>query len=108
MHATARKAHGRSSCSSVATRATLACAHEADEVLTSRIGIMGSPAEHWYYAGRDHVFFAEEADIHHGRLDALALPVLPPGLRNRLTGQRQLELTRVTLLPATLVAAQDP
>ena len=41
-------------------RTLLACASEADELLTGRIGVMGSPAEHWYYAGRDHLFFAEE------------------------------------------------
>ena len=46
--------------------AALACAREADELLTGRIGVMGTPAEHWYYAGRDHLFFAVEEDIHHG------------------------------------------
>ncbi len=43
----------------------LACAHEADEALTGRIGVMGTPPEHWYYAGRDHLFFTIEGDIHH-------------------------------------------
>jgi hypothetical protein len=33
--------------------------------MTGRIGVMGTPPEHWYYAGRDHLFFAIEADIHH-------------------------------------------
>jgi hypothetical protein len=88
-------------------RATLACAREADEILTGRIGVMGSPAEHWYYAGRDHLFFAEEADIHHGRLDACALPPQPPGLRQRLTGDRGLELVRVTVLPDAVVEARE-
>ena len=55
-------------------------------------------AEHWYYAGRDHLFFAIEADIHHGELTALALPAQPPGLRERLTGSRELALDRVSLL----------
>jgi hypothetical protein len=73
--------------------------------MTGRVGVMGTPAEHWYYAGRDHLFFAVESDIHHGSLHALALPPLPPGLRERLTGQRDLELTRVALLPDTVVAA---
>ena len=50
--------------------AALACAREADELMTGRIGVMGSPAEHWYYAGRDHLFFAVEDDIHHGDLSA--------------------------------------
>ena len=57
--------------------AALACAREADELMTGRIGPMGAPAEHWYYAGRDHLFFAVEADIHHGELLALALPGAP-------------------------------
>ena len=83
-------------------RAALACAREADAALTGRIGIMGTTAEHWYYAGRDHIFFAVEADIHHGDLSALALPPQPPGLRDRL-GTRELELTRVALLPDKLI-----
>ena len=78
-------------------RAALACAREADAALTGRIGMMGTSAEHWYYAGRDHMFFAVEADIHHGDLSALALPAQPPGLRERLTGSRELELARVAL-----------
>ena len=78
--------------------AALACAREADELMTGRIGVMGAPAEHWYYAGRDHLFFAIEADIHHGDLSALALPAHPPGLRERLTGNRALPLDQVNLL----------
>ena len=84
-------------------RAALACAREADAALTGRIGMMGTSAEHWYYAGRDHTFFAVEADIHHGDLSALALPPQPPGLRERLTGSRELKLARVALLPDKLV-----
>ena len=83
-------------------RATLALAQEADAALTGRIGLMGTQAEHWYHAGRDHTFFAIEADIHHGDLSALALPQRPPGLRERLTGSRELALEHVTLLPNTL------
>ena len=78
--------------------AALACAREADELMTGRIGVMGTPAEHWYYAGRDHLFFAVEADIHHGDLSALALPAQPPGLRERLTGSRELALEPVDLV----------
>ena len=66
--------------------------------MTGRIGVMGAPAEHWYYAGRDHLFFAVEGDIHHGELSALALPPQPPGLRERLTGSRELALRGVSLL----------
>ena len=51
--------------------------------MTGRIGVMGAPAERWYYAGRDHLFFAVEADIHHGDLTAWAIPLNPPGLRER-------------------------
>ena len=58
--------------------AALALAREADQALTGRIGVMGTPAEHWYYPGRDHTFFAVEADIHHGDLVALALPAATP------------------------------
>ena len=58
----------------------------------------GQPAEHWYYAGRDHLFFAVETDIHHGDLSALALPPLPPDLRERLTGSRELALDAVRLM----------
>ena len=79
-------------------RAALACAHEADQVMTGRLGAMGSPAEHWYYPGRDHVFFSVEVDIHHGELSALALPAQPPGLRERLTGSRELALEPAALL----------
>jgi Replication-relaxation len=78
--------------------AALACAREADELMTGRIGVMGAVAEHWYYAGRDHLFFAVEADIHHSELTALALPAQPPGTREKLTGSRELALDRVSLL----------
>jgi DNA-binding CsgD family transcriptional regulator len=83
--------------------AALALAQEADAALTARIGVMGTPAEHWYHPARDHTFFAIETDIHHGNLSALALPPRPPGLRERLTGNRDLELERVVLLPNTLI-----
>jgi hypothetical protein len=82
--------------------AALALAQEADEALTGRIGVMGTGPEHWYHPGRDHTFFAVEADIHHRSLSALALPAQPPGLREKLTGQRDLEIARVELLPKPL------
>ncbi len=63
---------------------------------------MGTQAERWYYPGRDHVLFAVEADMHHHTLSALALPARPLGLRERLTGQREREITRVELLPDKL------
>jgi hypothetical protein len=67
-------------------------------------GAATSSAEHWYYAALDHIFFAVEADIHHGDLSALALPPQPPGLRERLTGSPEFKLTRVALLPDKLVS----
>ena len=92
--------------------AALACAREADELMTGRIGVMGAPAEHWYYAGRDHLFFAVEEDIHHGELSALALPAQPPGLRERLNGARDLSLEPVSLVrrpsPTTASSIQAP
>jgi hypothetical protein len=60
---------------------------------------MGTGPEHWYHPGRDHLFFAVEPDLHHGSLKALALPPRPPGLRERLTGQADLHLDEVMLLP---------
>jgi hypothetical protein len=77
--------------------AALTCASEADELMTGRIGPMGAPAEHWYYAGRDHLFFAVEADAHHGELTAFKLPAHPPGVRQRLLSSRELTLEVVSL-----------
>jgi hypothetical protein len=77
--------------------AALTCASEADELMTGRIGPMGAPAEHWYYAGRDHLFFTVEADVHHGELTALKLPAPPPGLRQQLLSSRELTLEAVSL-----------
>jgi Replication-relaxation len=85
-------------------RGTLGLARAADEAMTGRIGVMGTTPEHWYYPGRDHVFFTQEADLHHHDLTALALPARPPALRERLAGTRELRLERVQLLPETLIA----
>jgi hypothetical protein len=79
-------------------RTALAYAQEADRAMTGRIGAMGTPAHEWYYAGRDHAFFAVEPDIHYGSLTALALPPHPPAIRGRLAGTDQLQITRVDLL----------
>jgi hypothetical protein len=85
--------------------AALACAREADELMTGRIGAMGTPAEHWYYAGRDHIFFVVEEDIHHGNLGGLALPPRPPTLREQLTGSRELALDSVRLVEHRIATA---
>jgi hypothetical protein len=85
-------------------RGTLTLARAADEAMTGRLGVIGTTPEYWYYPGRDHVFFATEADLHHHDLTALALPNRPPGLRQRLSDTRELRLERVQLLPDTLIA----
>lgn len=79
-------------------QAALGCAREADELMTGRIGPMGAPAEHWYYAGRDHLFFAIEAEVHRGQLTAFKLPAHPPGLWEQLLASRELALEIVALL----------
>jgi hypothetical protein len=66
--------------------------------MTGRLGPMGTPAPEWYHAGRDHVFFAVEPDIHRGSLAALSLPQHPPAIWTRLTGSDELHITRVALL----------
>lgn len=84
-------------------RSLLGCAKVADEALTGRIGVMGAPADQWYYAGREHLFFAEETEICSGRVSAFALPSLPPNVRERLTADRHLALQPVLLLPETVL-----
>jgi hypothetical protein len=84
-------------------RTLLGCAKEADAVLTGRVGVMGAPANQWYYAGREHLYFASETDIHSGRLSAFALLSLPPSVRERLNGDRELALEPVALLPKNVV-----
>jgi integrase len=39
-------------------RSLLGLTKVADETLTGRIGLMVTPAEHWYFPGREHMFFA--------------------------------------------------
>jgi hypothetical protein len=75
----------------------------ADETLTGRVGVMGAPADQWYYAGREHLFFADETDVHSGQLKAWALPSLPPSVRQQLSGDQGLALQPVLLLPTTVV-----
>jgi hypothetical protein len=86
-------------------RALLGLAKVADEALTGRMGLMGTPAEQWYFPAREHVYFAIETDVHSRRLTALSLPKLPPDIREKLNGDRELALAPVSLLPETIVAA---
>jgi hypothetical protein len=84
-------------------RSLLGCAKVADEVLTGRIGVMGAPADQWYYPGREHLLFARETDIQRGWLNVFALPSLPPCVRENLTGDRHLSVRPVLFLPETVV-----
>jgi hypothetical protein len=59
---------------------------------------MGTPPEHWYYAGPDQLFFAAEEEVYHGEPAALALPAQPPALRQELAGSRELALEPASLL----------
>jgi hypothetical protein len=87
----------------------LACARAADETLRGSVGVTGSPAHERYYPAREHVWFAEESDIYNGSLAVLALPSLPPDVREALDGTRDLSLARVLLLDdRALRAGHDP
>ena len=52
------------------------------------IGAMGSATHEWYYAGRDHIFFAAEADIYHDSLSARVAPRASSGGAQHAHGQR--------------------
>jgi hypothetical protein len=87
-------------------RDLLTIARKADAGMSAAVGLQGTNPQNWYYAARDHVFFALEEDVHRGRLNALALQPLPPKLRAEL-GDEGMELRRVSLLPPSMtVAAQ--
>ncbi len=81
----------------------------ADVTMRARLGVKGSPAAAWFYPAREHVFFVVEEDLYYGRLHAYALPSRPPALRASLTGDAQLTVSRVSLLPEELkLAARKP
>jgi hypothetical protein len=82
----------------------LALAKRADEVMKGAVGVQGTAPTDWYYAGRDHIFFVLEQDVYRESLHALALPQLPPDLREGL-GDAGLQLTRVSLLPSSMIEA---
>ena len=83
---------------------TIAYARAADQTMKGSIGVTGSPAQDRYYPGRDHIFFATESDLHGGDLAALALPPLPPELREALDGTSSLSLSRVLLFPERVLS----
>ena len=67
---------------------------------------MGTAARDWYFAGRQHIFFAAEPDIYHDSLRAFALPELPPTERPpQQSADNRIELRTVELLPPTVVRA---
>jgi len=80
-------------------RIALANAKVADEVMIGRIGQMGRSSLQWERPGRSHIFFAVEADMHHGSLAALALSTLPIEMRDATSGSDAPMLSRVALLP---------
>lgn len=77
----------------------------ADETLRGSIGVTGSPTHERYYPAREHLFFVAEEDIYHGDLGALALPALPPDVREALDGTRAAGLSRVLLFPDRVLRA---
>jgi hypothetical protein len=83
----------------------LACAKQADTLLSGRSGPMGTAAREWYFASRQHLFFAAEPDIYHDSLNAFALPELPPGERAPQPDGDRLEIRRVQLLASSVVRA---
>ena len=87
----------------------LAYAKAADQTLRGSLGVTGSPAHERYYPARDHLFFLAESDIHNGSLAALALPSLPPEVRDALDGTAALTVSRINLLDAgVLRAGREP
>ena len=85
-------------------RAALACAREADAALTGRIGAMGTPRRALVLRRpRPHSSSPSSPTSTTAPCRRSRCPPLPPGLRERLTGSRELRLTRVALLPGKLV-----
>ena len=78
--------------------AALACAREADELMTGRIGVMGSRSRALVLRrARPHVLRRRERHPPR-RADGARAAAPPPGLREQLTGSRELALDRVSLL----------
>ncbi len=83
----------------------LTYAKAADQTLKGSLGVTGSAAHERYYPARDHIFFATESDIHHGSLAALALPPLPPPVRDALDGTDALSVSRVNLFDERIISS---
>ncbi len=65
----------------------LAAVRTADRVVTTRVAEAGVPEAEWPCPSRRQMLWVCERDIHERRLDAWALPELPPGMRVRLEGK---------------------
>ena len=78
-------------------RAALACAREADEALDRTDRRHGHPGRALVLRRTRPLFFAVEADIHHGDLPPSRCPAAAR-VRERLTGSRELALSIVSLL----------
>lgn len=77
----------------------------ADETICGSIGVTGSPPATRYYPAREHIFFAAEPDIYRSDLSALALPPLPPKLREELDSDSTFSPRRVLLIPDRILRA---
>jgi hypothetical protein len=60
----------------------------ADQALTGRIAKAGTEETEWPVPGRRSLFVAVERAMHHGSLEAFALPEYPPDVRVRLEGPK--------------------
>jgi hypothetical protein len=58
----------------------------ADRALTGRIAKAGTEETDWPHPARRSLFVAVERTMHHGSLEAFALPEFPPDVRVRLEG----------------------
>ena len=66
-------------CSDAARARTVAAI--ADRVLSAAIAQIGVAPQAWRRPGREAIRIADEVDLHRGDLRALAVPALPPSLR---------------------------
>jgi hypothetical protein len=81
----------------------LSYARAADATMRGSIGVTGSKSHERYYPGRQHIWFANESDIHNGDMTVLALPPLPPETREALDGTSIMSPSRVLLFPEQVI-----